>query len=89
EDRPHPVHRLRRLPPRQALRPAAGAARPPAAARGTRRADPRRLPPHPDGAGALAHQAVRGPARHGRHGDRVHRRLGGRHRRPRRRHQRQ
>ncbi len=30
EDRPHPVHRLRRLPPRQAVGPAARAAGPPA-----------------------------------------------------------
>ena len=38
EDRPHPVHRLGRLPRRQALRPAAGAAGPPA---DPRRADAR------------------------------------------------
>ena len=63
EDRPHPVHRSRRLPPRQAVGPAARAAGPPA--------DPGRacspltrddLAPHPDRARGQPDQAVRGAA---------------------------
>jgi ATP-dependent HslUV protease ATP-binding subunit HslU len=48
EDRPHPLHRLGRVPHRQAFRPAAGAAGAAADPRRTTGADPRRFPPHPD-----------------------------------------
>ena len=58
EDRPHPVHRLRRLPHFQALRPAAGIAGPAADPRRIGRADARRHAPHSDGAGGLADQAI-------------------------------
>ena len=43
EDRPHPVHRLGRLPYRQAFRPAAGIARPAADPRRAQGADARRF----------------------------------------------
>ena len=48
QDRPHPVRRLGRLPRRQALRPAAGTAGPPADPGRTRLADGGRFPAHPD-----------------------------------------
>ena len=48
EDRPHPVHRLRRLPCRQAVGPAARAAGPPADPRRAPGAREGRFPPHPD-----------------------------------------
>ena len=54
EDRPHPVHRLRRVPCVQALRPVARAARPAADPRRIERADARRYAPHSDRAGSLA-----------------------------------
>ena len=47
EDRPHPVHRLGRVPHLEAVRPAARTAGPAADPRRAQRADPRRLPPHP------------------------------------------
>ena len=54
EDRPHPVHRLGRVPHRQAVRPAARAAGPAADPRRAEAADARRFPPHPDRAGGVA-----------------------------------
>ena len=59
EDRPHPVHRLGRLPHLQAVRPVARAAGPAADPRRTEGAHARRFPPHPHRAGSLAHQAIR------------------------------
>ena len=58
EDRPHPVHRVRRVPHVEAVGPAARAARPPADPRRTEGAHPRRFPPHPHRAGSLADQAI-------------------------------
>ena len=81
EDRPHPVHRVGRLPRRQAVRPAAGIAGPPADPRRAEGADARRFPPHPDRAGSLADQAVRGAAEDRRRDARLHRRRDRRHRR--------
>ena len=80
EDRPHPVHRLGRLPRRQAVGPAARAAGPPADPRRAAAADQGGLPPHPDRDRGEPDQAV-----HRADGDRgrdagVHRR---RHRRDR------
>ena len=59
EDRPRPVHRLGRLPHRQALRPAARAAGPASDPRRAEAADARGLPPHPHRAGGEPHQAIR------------------------------
>ena len=47
EDRPHPVHRLGRVPHLQAVRPAAGTAGPAADPGRAQRAHPRRLAAHP------------------------------------------
>ena len=58
EDRPHPVHRLRRVPLGQARRPAAGAAGAPADPRRTGAAVARRSAPHPDRARAQPSGAV-------------------------------
>ena len=58
QDRPHPVHRVRRVPHRKAVGPAAGTAGPPADPRRAAAADPRRYAPHPDRAGGLADQAI-------------------------------
>jgi hypothetical protein len=78
EDRPHPVHRLGRLPRRQAVGPAARAAGPPADPRGAEGPDPRRPAPHPDRAGSQPDPPAPGPdADRGRDPD-LHRR---RHRR--------
>ncbi len=60
EDRPHAVHRLRRVPSGQAGRSAAGVAGAAADPRGTGAAVARRSAPHPDRAGAFAAEAVRG-----------------------------
>ena len=62
QDRPHPVHRLGRLPPGQALRPAARAAGAVADPGRTEGARPRRLPAHPGRAGGEPDQAVQGAA---------------------------
>ena len=48
QDRPHPVHRLRRLPPSQALRPVSRTARKVADPGRIEGARPQRLPAHPD-----------------------------------------
>ena len=48
EERLRAVHRLGRLPRRQAVGPVARVAGPPADSRGAEGADARRLPPHPD-----------------------------------------
>jgi ATP-dependent HslUV protease ATP-binding subunit HslU len=61
EDRHISVHRLRRLPRRQAVRPAAGAAGPPADPRRTLAPERRRFPPHPDRNGGEPRQAIRAP----------------------------
>ena len=66
EDRPHPVHRVGRVPRLEALRPAARAARPAADPRRAEAADARRPAPHPDRDRGLADQANRGAARHRR-----------------------
>ena len=60
EDRPRAVHRLRRLPHGQAVRPAAGDAGPAADPRRAEAAHQGGLPPHPHRAGGEPHQAVRG-----------------------------
>ena len=62
EDRPRAVHLLGRLPSRQAVRPAARAAGPPADPRQPRVAHPGRFPPHPDRARGEPGQAVQGAA---------------------------
>ena len=81
EDRPHPVHRLGRVPHVEAVRPAARAAGPAADPRRAEGAHPRRFPPHPDRAGSLADQAVRRAAGDRGRDARVHRRRDRRHRR--------
>ena len=82
EDRPHPVHRVGRVPHLQAVRPAARAAGPAADPGGAEAAHARRLPPHPDRDRSLADQAIhRADGDRGRDA-RIHR---GRHRRHRRR----
>jgi ATP-dependent HslUV protease ATP-binding subunit HslU len=60
EDRPHPLHRLRRLPHRQALGPAARVAGPPADPRRAQRAHARRPEAHPDRARSQPHHAIQG-----------------------------
>ena len=60
EDRPRAVHRLGRLPPGQAVGPAARAAGPAADPRGAEAADDGGFAPHPGGAGGEPDQAVRG-----------------------------
>ena len=73
EDRPYPVHRLGRLPRRQALGPAARTAGPPAdprRAEGADRDDFGRILTEPE---ASLHQAVCGPAGHRRRHARLHR----------------
>ena len=62
QDRPHPVHRVGRLPHRQAVGPAARASGPPADPGRAEGADAGRLPPHPDRAGSQPDQAVQGAA---------------------------
>ena len=62
QDRPHPVHRRRRLPPRQAERPDARVAGPVSHPRRAERPDQGRLRPHPDRAQGCADQAVPGAA---------------------------
>ena len=59
--RPHPVHRLRGLPPGPALGPDPGAAGAPAHPGGAQGADHRRLRAHPDRAGRLADRPVHRP----------------------------
>ena len=59
EDRPHPVHRQRRLPLRQAFRPDSRAAGPLPDPRGARLAVGRRLRADPHQHRRLPHQAVR------------------------------
>ena len=85
QDRPHPVHRLRRLPHRQAVGPAARAAGPAADPRRAAPADARRFPPHPDRAQGLPHQAICGADEDRGRRARIHRRRHRRHRRHRRR----
>jgi ATP-dependent HslUV protease ATP-binding subunit HslU len=65
EDRPHPLHRLGRLPHRQALGPPPRTSGPAADPRGASRADRGRLRPHPDGDGQRPDPPV-----HRAHGDR-------------------
>ena len=71
QDRPHPVHRLGRVPHRQARRPAARASGPPADPCRTEGADPGGLRADPVGDPRQPHRAISGPARHrgrdGRH----------------------
>ena len=81
EDRPHPVHRLGRVPHLQAVRPAARTAGPAADPRRAERAHARRHAPHSDRAGSLADQAIRRADEDRRRDARFHR---GRHRRHRR-----
>ncbi len=64
--RPHPVHRLRRLPPVQALGSDPRAAGPPAHPRGAGRPVRGGLRPHPHRTRRLPDQAVRGAAGHRR-----------------------
>ena len=59
QDRPYSVHRFRRVPHLQAVRPAAGIAGPVADPRRAQGADARRLPAHSHRAGGFAHQAIR------------------------------
>ena len=67
QHRPHSVHRRRRVPPRQAERPDARAARPvPDPRRAAGDLTQGRFRPHPDRAEGRADQAVRGPAGHRR-----------------------
>ena len=66
EDRPCAVHRLRRLPCRQALRSPAGTAGPAADPRGARLARRGGFPPHPHRDGSLPHQAICGADGDGR-----------------------
>ena len=63
QDRPHPVHRLGRLPPDQAVRSAARTAGPPADPGRIEGARPQRFPPHPGRAGSEPDQAIQGVAR--------------------------
>ena len=58
QDRPYPVHRVGRVPHRQAVGPAARAAGPAADPRRAGGADARRHAPHPDRAGGVADQAI-------------------------------
>ena len=60
QDRPHPVHRLGRVPHRQALGPAARTAGPPADPRRAEVADRGRLQAHPHRARGEPDQAVQG-----------------------------
>ena len=62
QDRPHPVHRLGRLPPDQALRSAARIAGPIADPGRTEGARPQRFPPHPGRARGQPDQAIQGVA---------------------------
>ena len=80
EDRPHPLHRLGRLPRGEAVGPAARAAGPPADPGRAAAADPGRFPPHPDRDRGEPDQAVRGADGDRGADARVHRR---RHRRDR------
>ena len=89
QDRPHPVHRRRRVPRLEAVGSDSGAAGPVSDPRRARAADARRLRPHPDRAAQRAGEAVRGAARHRGTGGDVHagrRRADRRLRRPRQRH---
>ena len=81
EDRPHPVHRVGRVPRVEALRPAARTAGPAADPRRAARAHARRFPPHPDRDRGLADQAVRGAAGDRGRDARFHARCDRRHRR--------
>ena len=58
QDRPHPVHRLRRVPPEQAERSGARAARSPADSCRTEGAVAGRLRTHPQRAARFAHRAI-------------------------------
>ena len=58
QDRPHPVHRLGRVPSGEAVRSAAGIAGPAADPGRIEGARPRRSAPHPDRAGSQPDQAV-------------------------------
>ena len=60
QDRPYPVHRVGRLPPVEAVGPAARAAGPAADPGRAARAHARRSPAHPDRARGVADQAIRG-----------------------------
>ncbi len=62
EDRPRPVHRRRRVPPQQALRPDARTPGPVPDPRRAARPHPRRLRPHPPRAPGLPDPPVPGPA---------------------------
>ena len=60
QDRPYPVHRVGRLPPVEAVGPAARAAGTPADPGRAARAHARRPAAHPDRAGGVADHAIRG-----------------------------
>ena len=62
-DRPRPLHRRRRVPHRQAVRPDPRVPGPLPDPRRARAAHPGRLRPHPDRAGERAHPPVHGAAR--------------------------
>jgi ATP-dependent HslUV protease ATP-binding subunit HslU len=73
EDRPHSVHRLRRLPHRQALGPLARASGPASHPCRAASAHPRRFPPHPHRAEGLPHQAICRADEDRRRRSRIHR----------------
>ena len=73
EDRPYPVHRVGRLPCRQAVGPAAGAAGPPADPRRAAGAGEGRFRPHPDRDRGEPDQAVHRADGDRRRGARLHR----------------
>ena len=77
EDRPHPVHRLGRVPHRQARRPASRASGPAADPGRAEGADPGRFRAHPVGHAGQPDRAISGAARHRGRDDRLRR---GRHR---------
>ena len=74
QDRPHPVHRLGRVPHRQARRPAARASGPPADPRRIEGADPGGFRPDPVGDPRQPDRAISGPARDRRRDRRLRRR---------------
>ena len=83
QDRPRPVHRLRRVPHVQALGSDSGAAGPLPDPRGARFAEGRRLRAHPHRARCLADHAVQGAAGHREGGREVRRQRRAPHRRDR------